>query len=161
MAIADSPIRFEDLSQHIAAMGQALASASAKDLWEDELRPIVIEGQMDNFANARSPEGDSWPLRRHHGDPILDRGRSGIPGHPLLIDTGELLTSIADQSSANHVETVLDRLFQTGTNIPYAHEHEHGIGQATRSYIGIGDEYIDRMAVKVTDWAIEIIAGVG
>jgi phage gpG-like protein len=161
LATIDSPIRFEDLSQHIAAMGQALASASAKELWEDELKPIAIEGQMDNFANAQQPDGTPWPLRRNHGDPLLDGGRSGVPGHPLLIDTGELVNSIADQSNSNHVETVLDRLFATGTNIPYAAEHEYGEGQAVRSYIGISDEYIDRMAVKVSEWAIEIIAGVG
>jgi phage gpG-like protein len=163
MAIADQPIPFEHFAAHIAAIGVALESASAKDLWAEELQSIVLEGQAENFVQQSDPNGTPWPLRVFHGHPILDRGRSGIPGHPVLYDLGDLFDSIVNKSAENHVETALDRVFATGTNIFYGADHEYGVPERNlpaRPFIGIGEPYIERLGDSIADWGWQIILGV-
>lgn len=137
----------------------ALAKAPSRELME-RLITIAIAAQHDNFANARDGSGASWPLRRYHGHPILDRGRSGVPGHPLLIDLGNLSSSVLDRSHANHVEQILDRAFETGTSIEYAAEHEYGVGQTKRSFISVDESHLDKMGEAIADWGLSLLAEV-
>lgn len=160
MAIADPPIPFDEFSQHLARMGEALEQADWTELWKEELKAIVLEGQAENFVMQTDPSGQPWQLRRYHGDPIRDRGRSGIPGHPVLTDLGDLFDSIVNEGASNHVEEAIKNEFKTGTNIEYAWEHEYGQGQAERPFIGIREEFIDRLEAAVADHAQALIAGV-
>ena len=99
-------------------------------------------------------------MRRYHGDPVRDRGRSGIPGHAILTDLGELCNTVINVSDPHHIETVGRNEFSSGTNLEYAYEHEYGEGQAERNFIGIREEFIDKLEEAVANEAEKFISGV-
>jgi phage gpG-like protein len=146
-----------DFSNYMTQIIAALESAPADNLFQ-ELVNLVHAGQDENFERSSDAYGRAWPLRKYHGHPVLDRGRSGVPGHDLLIDLGELRESVVDPTAPNHVEGFLGRVLETGTNIYYAAPHEYGTSiMPARPFIEISSEWIDRMVEPVLDWAIEIV----
>jgi phage gpG-like protein len=133
-----------------------LENGDATDLLRDT-RQVIWQGQSANFTNASSPTGEPWPLRKYHGHAILDNGRGGIPGHPLLIDTGDLYQSLI--GGEHHTESMQGRTVETGTKLFYAEYHEFGDGVPQRAFIGIGEEFLANIENVMGKWVQSIFAG--
>lgn len=159
MAIGEA-IDAKDFARTVTSLATVLANAPAGDLMR-ELLYMTHEAQAANFTMAQSGAGEQWPLRKYHGHPIKDKGRSGYPGHPLLIDTGDLYLSVTSTSGPDHVGEILDRAFTSGTDLPYAGFMEFGTDKIpARPFIGIGEEPVAAMADKVSEFGWSILMGV-
>lgn len=159
MAIGDA-IDVKDFPKLVTSFAGILENAPAADLM-NELHYMVREAQASNFATAQSGSGQQWPLRKYHGHPTLDKGRSGIPGHPLLIDTGDLYLSVTSPSGPDHVGEIIDKAFTSGTDLPYAGFMEFGTNKIpARPFIGIDKKTVDNMQEKVSEWGWSILIGI-
>ncbi len=153
-------IQAENFAGTLTAMVNALANAPANELI-DGLKTVVHQAHAANFTNAADSSGSAWQLRKYHGDPLKDLGRSGYPGHPLLIDLGVLFQSVTSEFGQDHIGETLDRAFSTGTDLPYAAYHEYGTDKLPqRSFIGVSDGSLDQMQGMVSDWGWSVLVGV-
>lgn len=158
MATDNSPIDAAGFSQFCAGVADFLENGPADEMLRNT-RQIIWQGQSDNFTAAASPEGQPWPLRKWHGHPEYDKGRSGIPGHPLLIDTGAMYQSLI--GGADHTETLQGRMVETGTTLYYAAKHETGEGRMpARPFIGIGEQFLAKIESEMEGFVLSAFAGV-
>ncbi len=130
--------------------------------------PIVRAGISDNFTRGGSPEG-AWPRRKHHGHPTRDRGRSGYPGHPLLIDLGGLFLAATQDGGGGHVRRIANNELETGIeggsgdDDPFVRGMAHNFGTSSlprREFMVLGDdriEQIDALILDMIDRKIEAV----
>lgn len=124
----------------------------------DEKSPAVIRKAFgDNFARGGTTERQ-WPPRK---DPQAG-GRSGWPGHPLLIDLGDLFGAIAERDRG-HVEDVQPRAMLVGIDggeIEYAAAQNFGYpprNLPAREFVFVSEERLEELDELVADMLLESI----
>ena len=121
----------------------------------------ILNGVERNFQQSQSARGDSWPARKDQGD-----------GHPLLIDTGDLMTSAIGAGTVVQVgatEMSIDLPpGQSGTSRAGVRRHEFGdqeiMGQdgiLARPYFGVSEETADECTKRIADNVMDQLAAIG
>lgn len=112
-------------------MAETIQAENAQAVFEDKARrwpgpwptalealiPLAHQSHRDNFTSSATPEGADWPPRKVEGD-----------GHPLLIDTGNMLQASTGGGPGGVARIEGDTLFM-GVSldvIPYARAHNMG-----------------------------------
>ena len=115
----------------------------------------ILNGVERNFQSSQSARGDSWPARKDPGD-----------GHPLLIDTGDLMTSAIGAGTVVQVgatEMSIDLPpGQSGTSRGGVRRHEFGGGGIpARPYFGVSEETADECVKRIADNVMDQLAAIG
>jgi phage gpG-like protein len=111
----------------------------------EEAYAAVLQNIRDNFTSSATPGGDPWPERKIAGD-----------GHPLLMDTGDLIQA-ATGGGSGHVVKLEPRSLLAGVDveaIPYAATHQFGDSTRnipSREYLGAGEETLIDIGEAIAD----------
>lgn len=117
----------ENASQEFESLADAFENAPLNETMR-EVKQIGQQSVRDQFTSSSTPEGANWPPRKVEGD-----------GHPLLIDTGDLMQS-AVGSGAGRIEAIEGREFKIGTSVRYAKFHQHGTKKMpARKFMGMSE----------------------
>jgi phage gpG-like protein len=142
------------LARELASMGERIKSDSlASPLRECDR--IVKQGVRDNFTSSASPDNQNWRPRKK---------RKNDDGHPLLVDTGDLLQA-ATGGGPGHVSRVEDRSVAVGVNldtVPYARAHNYGYASGNlpqREFLGMREERVDECEEAVGDYVMAEVIG--
>lgn len=156
-------INVEDIERHCAELATALDSADLSPVLA-AVRPIAMQAHRDNFTSSASPDGATWQDRKRVGD-----------GHPLLIDTGDLLQA-ATGGGAGTIVIIVDRemtLGVDGATIPYAAIHNYGgtlhwyngeqrgADMPQREFLGMSELRLIEADRVVTEGVFRIVFGAG
>lgn len=91
----------------------------------------ILKDNKDNHLQEKDPDGIPW-IPSLSG---LERKRNG--GGGTLYDTGTLFDGSIIKNSFNTFSIVND--------VDYAAEHQFGIDQITRPFLGIPDKFVDSL----------------
>lgn len=107
------------------------------------IKPTVLEQLEQRWVTRTDPEGQRWkPRKRKYSHPPLDK-------------TGALKASMTQEGADNTIATEFDHL-QITSHVPYAGFHEHGTSKMpARSFAGLTDPQMDRLAEEVADELLE------
>lgn len=113
-------MNIEELPEELRRLEEVLANG---ELFTRQEAETMRKGFSANFTRQGSPDSP-WPPRKNP----KDGGRSKWPGHPLLIDLGDLYGATA-QTDMGHIERVAPRSLDIGvdgTKIKYAFAQNYG-----------------------------------
>jgi phage gpG-like protein len=102
----------------------------------EAVTPLVLQKVRDNFNSSATPDGQNWPERKP---------RKGDDGHPLLIESGDMMQAAVGQGQG-HLHLNAGRgliLGVDGQVIPYAAAQNFGYppnNLPSREYYGINEE---------------------
>ena len=100
----------------------------------EDAAAIVLSGIRRRFLREQDPEGNPWP-KSYAATQREAEGRGG----GTLYDTGDLFRSI-QLVKVNPAE------YEIKTDVPYAFEHQFGIGQVQRKFLGTNQNEVDLAA---------------
>lgn len=145
----------------LAAAGSCLKGDALKPALGEALKP-VLENLAANFEQSQTAAGQAWVERKNKGD-----------GHPLLIDTGRLISSVLgddvglasnsrpnEGGSSEHVRVVEDDHAYIASTVPYAATHEHGDDSRNipqRQFMGVDGNTVDAIVGVLADAVLKRI----
>jgi len=135
-------IDLSDLGADLEAVGSVLDAGSFAEELRGPVRGVVYAGIGENFASSRSADGQAWPARQVLGD-----------GHPLLIQSGQLLEAATGQGAGSIVE-VSDRELVVGVELVHAPTHQFGRAKANipaRPYLGVSEDKLDTIGDMLSE----------
>jgi phage gpG-like protein len=116
-----------------------------------EAHPVVMQGIQRNFDVARSPDGETWPVRKDNKP------------HPLLIESGALLAAAA--GGAGSVNELSARSLVVGVDkdggaqsLQGAAVHQYGYPEGhvpQREYLGLDEDHLDQVGEIIADGMLE------
>lgn len=89
----------------------------------------VLKSNQENHLGERDPDGTFWPPSR------AGTARKAVGGPGTLFDTGRLFRSTRKIATKSGFRLVND--------VPYASEHQYGVGQVRRQFLGIPDSFLE------------------
>jgi phage gpG-like protein len=100
----------------------------------EDAAAIVLSGIRRRYLKEQDPDGRQWPK----SFAATERAATGRGGGTLY-DTGDLFRSI-------QLVKVANAEYEIKTDVPYAAEHQLGIGQVKREYLGTNQEEVNLAA---------------
>lgn len=140
-------IAIENIEQEMSRVAANVADFDWNPVLGGDVRKEALQAVRDNFTSSATPEGRSWPPRKHRGD-----------GHPLLIDTGRMLQA-ATGGGPGHVTRVQNDELTVGVDdqkVPYAKYHNEGTRRMPRrEFMGAGPKKIKQIGEILADAGLE------
>lgn len=75
-------------------------------------------------------------------------------GRYTLVKSGDLRDSVTKVNDSHHIKNMNGYEFDFGTNIPYAYEHNFGIGQEKRTFLDITENDLNLLSQETLKYLI-------
>lgn len=113
----------EELEKYLTALTKAIDTVEILD----EAQALILNRVRTRFLAETDPDGIKWV------ESGAAKKRRAKGGTGTLFDTGTLFHSIQGYASGPEQRAI-------GTDVPYALEHQMGIGQVQRVFLGFSED---------------------
>jgi len=140
--MAAKPIDMAKFGDHLKEVGKAIEGEEMASVMAESYDAIV-QNVRDNFTSSVTPGGDPWPERKKIGD-----------GHPLLIESGDLLQASTGGGSG-HIKVIEPRAVEMGVSADsIRHAATHNFGDPSRNipsreYLGASEDTLEQIGEEI------------